>query len=218
MCSMSNPSASPSTLDQRPIRRVSQCRGWGIATRTGGGTLNRALKLFSRDGRKPIVPERRCLGTKRSPFAVGSVRQTGSKIRLPTEWEWQQAATGGDPRREYPWEGGRDRSRCNSYESRLNRTIAVGMYPHGATRNGIHDMVGNVEEWCLSGYEEPEQPEAVRTDKKIKQRVVRGGSWSLRPGNARVHRSGSGAAPACGTTALASVLPRTFPNPVPFVL
>ena len=25
------------------------------------------------------------------------------EIRLPTEWEWQQAATGGDPNNEYPW-------------------------------------------------------------------------------------------------------------------
>jgi len=30
--------------------------------------------------------------------------RTGTNIRLPTEWEWQQAATGGDAGREYPWE------------------------------------------------------------------------------------------------------------------
>jgi formylglycine-generating enzyme required for sulfatase activity len=41
-------------------------------------------------------------------------QRTGSKIRLPTEWEWQQAATGGDSTREYPWPGEWDASRCNS--------------------------------------------------------------------------------------------------------
>lgn len=28
--------------------------------------------------------------------------RTKATIRLPTEWEWQQAATGGDPTSEYP--------------------------------------------------------------------------------------------------------------------
>jgi formylglycine-generating enzyme required for sulfatase activity len=27
----------------------------------------------------------------------------GYEVRLPTEWEWQQAATGGNPASEYPW-------------------------------------------------------------------------------------------------------------------
>ncbi|TKB61807.1 MAG: formylglycine-generating enzyme family protein [Nitrospira sp.] len=49
--------------------------------------------------------------------------KTGTKIRLPTEWEWQQAATGGDSTREYPWPGEWDGSRCNSDESRLSRTL-----------------------------------------------------------------------------------------------
>ena len=71
-------------------------------------------------------------------------KRTGSTIRLPTEWEWQLAATGGDPDREYPWPGEWDPARCNSGESRFNRTSAVGIYPHGATRQGVLDMAGNV--------------------------------------------------------------------------
>ena len=71
-------------------------------------------------------------------------KRTNSKIRLPTEWEWQLAATGGDPEREYPWPGGWDATKCNSSESRLNRTSAVGIYPSGVTQQGVLDMAGNV--------------------------------------------------------------------------
>jgi len=67
--------------------------------------------------------------------------KTGTSIRLPTEWEWQQAATGGDPTREYPWEGVWDASRCNSNESRLNRTnrcrdVSTGSHTARCARYG----------------------------------------------------------------------------------
>lgn len=109
----------------------------------------------------------------------------GASFRLPTEWEWQQAATGGDPTREYPWKNGWDGFRCNSTESRLNRTTAVGMYPLGATQQGVVDMAGNVWEWCLNEYDNPERPEAMRIYKGAGQRVVRGGSWNFLPVNLR---------------------------------
>lgn len=103
--------------------------------------------------------------------------KSGTSIRLPTEWEWQQAATGGDPRREYPWEDGWDASRCNGSESGLTRTIAVGMYPQGATPQGVLDMAGNVREWCLNKYEELDQPKGVRLAKKDTWRMIRSGYW-----------------------------------------
>lgn len=112
--------------------------------------------------------------------------RTGSKIRLPTEWEWQQAATGGDPTREYPWPGGWDAARCNSVESRLPRTTAVGLYPGGATKQGLLDMAGNVWEWCLNTYDQPAHAEAVcLSDDQRKSRVIRGGSWVYFPVNLR---------------------------------
>ncbi len=104
--------------------------------------------------------------------------KSGTHIRLPTEWEWQQAATGGDLQRAYPWKGGWDASRCNSDESRLSRTTAVGMYPQGATQQGVMDMAGNVWEWCLNEHTNPERPEAVRIHNQVRWRVIRGGSWN----------------------------------------
>jgi hypothetical protein len=107
--------------------------------------------------------------------------KTETSIRLPTEWEWQQAATGGDPERIYPWKGEWDTTRCNSYESRLNRTTAVGMYPQGATRQGALDMAGNVWDWCLNTYED--QDLSITT---AGRRVLRGGSWDNAPVTLRV--------------------------------
>jgi formylglycine-generating enzyme required for sulfatase activity len=94
-------------------------------------------------------------------------------IRLPTEWEWQQAATGGDPRYEYPWGSTWDNRRANMEESGLSRTTAVGMYPHGTSPVGALDMSGNVWEWCQNESDKP----ALAGIAGHARREVRGGAW-----------------------------------------
>jgi len=107
-------------------------------------------------------------------------RQSGYEVRLPTEWEWQQAATGGDPDKKYPWGAEWDPGRANTLESTLQRTTAVGMYPHGASPVGALDMCGNVYEWCVNEHEHPDEVglggSAIR--------AVRGGSWQWEYTNA----------------------------------
>jgi formylglycine-generating enzyme required for sulfatase activity len=101
--------------------------------------------------------------------------ELGYEIRLPTEQEWQWAAQNGPERREYPWESGTwDGRRCNTNEAALGRSTAVGMYPHGTAACGALDMAGNLWEWCLNKYD---NPNVTTVDDSGERRVVRGGSW-----------------------------------------
>lgn len=113
-------------------------------------------------------------------FCRWLTRRLGFDIRLPDEWEWQQAATGGHFGNVFPWGNGwnpkQEPQRANTFESLLGRTTAVGMYPDGASSAGVLDMAGTVWEWCLNKLIMPEI-HLSRTD-DFEPRVLRGGRWS----------------------------------------
>jgi formylglycine-generating enzyme required for sulfatase activity len=73
-----------------------------------------------------------------------------AEIRLPTEWEWQWAAQGGNANNQYPWGSDPREGYANTRVAGLSRSTSVGMYPHGAAKCGALDMVGNLSEWCLN--------------------------------------------------------------------
>jgi len=107
--------------------------------------------------------------------------QTGTEIRLPTEWEWQWAAAG-DTGWDYPYGPEFDRAKSNTYESSIGETTPVDRYPQGASPFRVLDMSGNVWEWCLNIYEEPANTDTTGDA----LRVVRGGAFNNGRGLARV--------------------------------
>lgn len=113
--------------------------------------------------------------------------------RLPTEAEWEKAASWDPVKREkrvYPWGNRFDAGKCNSKESGIGTTTPVGKYsPPGDSPYGVADMAGNVWEWCADWYDEnyyknsPKQnPQGPTSGQK---RVLRGGSWSSYDGDVR---------------------------------
>lgn len=114
--------------------------------------------------------------------------------RLPTEQEWEAAATW-DPaagaRRRYPW-GDEPPSPLHANLDQLAfDTAAIGSFPRNVSPIGCYGMIGDVWEWTASdftgwpGFEAYPYPEYSEAFFGSEYKVLRGGAWATRPGAIR---------------------------------
>ncbi len=116
--------------------------------------------------------------------------------RLPTEEEWEKAASWGPDGEKARWPWGDDEptgspadlavggsARAN-LDGRHFRPAPVGAYPGGASRYGCHQMIGDVWEWTSSDFE-PYPGFATFPYREYSEvffgsgyKVLRGGSWA----------------------------------------
>jgi gamma-glutamyl hercynylcysteine S-oxide synthase len=105
--------------------------------------------------------------------------------RLPTEAEWEKAASwDGARKRRYAWGDAEPSDELCNFGLRRWGTTPAGQFPAGASFYGCLDMTGNVWEWTsdpfrgFPGFEPFPYPEYSETWFDGDHRVLKGGSWA----------------------------------------
>jgi len=113
---------------------------------------------------------------------------SGYVYRLPTEAEWEYAARGGEKNRNTQYAGSHNLDSVAWHSGNSGgRTQLVGT--KAANELGLHDMSGNVWEWCHDWYQDNYNGLAATDPSGPSSgslRVFRGGSWDNSAANCRV--------------------------------
>ena len=106
--------------------------------------------------------------------------------RLPTEAEWEKAATF-DPatgeRKAFPWGNDPvDESKANLFENGIWAPAPIGAFPAGQNGFGCQQMIGDVWEWTTSDYVPypgfKSEFDEYNDKWFVNQKVLRGGSYA----------------------------------------
>lgn len=110
-------------------------------------------------------------------YCLWLTQETGNAFRLPTDSEWEYAARGGREGNAFPW--GTELNPQRACYGGQPAPKPVGSYPPNDF--GLHDMVGNVWEWCSDLFNDVSDG-LLATNKPTGNdpalnRVLRGGSY-----------------------------------------
>ena len=106
--------------------------------------------------------------------------------RLPSEGEWEKAAclgSSGDEKRVFPWgNSAADAGKANLLENGHWGVTPIGAFPEGQTKDGCHQMIGDVWEWTTSDYVPypgfKSEFDEYNDKWFVNQKVLRGGSFA----------------------------------------
>jgi len=149
--------------------------------------------------------------------------KAGQGLRLPTEAEWEFACRAGTST---SYSSGDNREAAASagwygYDEESDRAISSGQtYPvagKAANGFGLHDMHGNVYEWCADwyapGYYQTSPVKDPAGASGGDERVLRGGSWEAPAASARsANRNGFNPESRGYVVGFRVVLPLSSPN------
>lgn len=109
--------------------------------------------------------------------------------RLPTEAEWERAATWHPTtgKRRHPWGDAPPSRRLANLGQQADGPGPVASHPAGASPDGVHDLIGGVWEWTASGFTPYPGFRSFPYDEYSQvffgsgYKVLRGGSWAADP-------------------------------------
>jgi gamma-glutamyl hercynylcysteine S-oxide synthase len=166
--------------------------GWGwkekekwtcpLYWRDCGGGAWAARRMFAENELEPDHPV-----TGVSWYEAEAYARFAGK-RLPTEAEWEKAASwDGARKRRYAWGDAEPSDALCNFGARRWGTTPANDFPTGASPYGCLDMTGNAWEWTATpfdafpGFEPFPYPEYSQVWFDGDHRVLKGGSWATSP-------------------------------------
>ncbi|MDK1030724.1 MAG: formylglycine-generating enzyme family protein [Planctomycetia bacterium] len=171
-------------------KTVAEIDGWSTLWEAEGVTEDKGVNWrqpkFKQNDDHPVV----CVTwDDATAFCKWMSKKTGRKVRLPTEAEWQYACRAGTVTR---YSTGNN---ITTDQANYDGTAAGGVFRKGTVAVasfdpnvwGLHDMHGNVAEWCNDWLGALGAPSGIDPTGPAtgQQRVIRDGAWYYKPDTLR---------------------------------